>query len=55
MNFLSLLIVAGEASGDMHSARLLSEIRRLLPEVRAFGMGGAELRAAGLESASVRL
>jgi len=49
MNFLSLLIVAGEASGDMHSARLLSEIRRLLPEVRAFGMGGAELRAAGLE------
>jgi len=49
MDFRSLLMVAGEASGDMHSARLLSEIRRLQPDVRAFGMGGAELREAGLE------
>jgi lipid-A-disaccharide synthase len=45
-----LLIVAGEASGDLHGARLLAELRRLLPGVRAFGMGGGELRAAGLEA-----
>jgi lipid-A-disaccharide synthase len=45
-----LLIVAGEASGDLHGARLLAELRRLLPGVRAFGLGGGELRAAGLEA-----
>lgn len=49
MDFRSLLMVAGEASGDMHSARLLSEIRDLQPDICAFGMGGAELREAGLE------
>jgi lipid-A-disaccharide synthase len=45
-----LLMVAGEASGDLHGARLLTELRRLVPGLRAFGMGGAELRAAGLEA-----
>ena len=49
MDFHSLLMVAGEASGDMHSARLLAEVHKLAPEIRAFGMGGAELREAGLE------
>ena len=45
-----LLMVAGEASGDLHGARLLAELRRLVPGLRAFGLGGAELRAAGLEA-----
>jgi len=45
----SLLIVAGEASGDLHAARLLSELQRLVPGVEAFGMGGEEMEAAGLE------
>jgi len=45
-----LLVVAGEASGDLHGGRLLAELRALEPETRAFGMGGAELRAAGLET-----
>jgi lipid-A-disaccharide synthase len=44
-----LLIVAGEASGDLHGARLLAELRRLVPEAEAFGLGGGELAAAGLE------
>lgn len=44
-----LLIVAGEASGDLHGARLLAELRRRVPGVRAFGLGGDELRAAGFE------
>ncbi|MDY7095275.1 MAG: lipid-A-disaccharide synthase [Acidobacteriota bacterium] len=47
-----LLLVAGEASGDLHAARLLTEIRRLRPQVRAFGFGGGEVRAAGLEAVS---
>jgi lipid-A-disaccharide synthase len=45
-----LLMVAGEASGDLHGARLLAELRRLVPGVRAFGLGGPELRAAGLDA-----
>jgi lipid-A-disaccharide synthase len=45
-----LLLVAGEASGDLHGARLLAELRRLVPGLEAFGLGGDELRAAGLET-----
>jgi lipid-A-disaccharide synthase len=45
-----ILIVAGEASADLHAARALSELRRLRPGVHAFGVGGARLREAGLEA-----
>lgn len=44
-----LLVVAGEASGDLHGARLLAALRRRLPEVSAFGLGSEELAAAGLD------
>ena len=44
-----LLVVAGEASGDLHGARLLAELRRLVPDVRAFGLGGHELQEAGMD------
>ncbi len=43
-----LLVVAGEASGDLHGARLLTELRRRVPHLAAFGLGGDEMRAAGL-------
>jgi lipid-A-disaccharide synthase len=45
----SILIVAGEASADLHASRVLEELSRLRP-VRAFGVGGPRLRAAGLEA-----
>jgi lipid-A-disaccharide synthase len=45
-----ILIVAGEASADLHASRVLEELKRLRPEVRAFGVGGPKLRAAGLEA-----
>ena len=45
----TLLIVAGEVSGDMHAALLLEALRRHDPAVRAFGVGGDRLRAAGME------
>jgi lipid-A-disaccharide synthase len=45
-----LLIVATEASADLHAAQVLEELRHLRPGLRAFGMGGPRLRAAGLES-----
>lgn len=44
-----VLVVAGEASGDLHGARLVTELRRLVPGLVTFGLGGDELQAAGLE------
>src|SRR6188474_3220203 len=46
---MSLLLSAGEASGDLHGARLLRALREARPDVTAFGMGGGRLEAAGLE------
>jgi lipid-A-disaccharide synthase len=46
---LNLLISAGEASGDVHGARLLRALRAERPDVEAFGMGAGRLEAAGLE------
>jgi lipid-A-disaccharide synthase len=46
---LNVLISAGEASGDLHGARLLAALRAERPSLSAFGMGGARLEAAGLE------
>ena len=43
-----LLVVAGEASGDLHGARLITELRRHVPDLAPFGLGGDEMRAAGL-------
>jgi lipid-A-disaccharide synthase len=45
-----ILIVAGEASADLHAARVLDELARLRPGIRAFGVGGPRLRAAGLDA-----
>lgn len=44
-----VLVVAGEASGDLHGARLVSELQRLVPGLVTFGLGGDELQAAGLQ------
>jgi len=44
-----VLIVAGEASGDLHAARLLAELSRVRRDLAPFGLGGRELAAAGLE------
>ena len=44
-----LLVVAGEASGDLHAARLLTELKRLRPDLAPFGMAGDESARAGVE------
>ena len=46
---MNLLLSAGEASGDLHGARLLRSLRKLEPDVAVFGMGGDRLTAEGLE------
>ena len=45
---MNLLISAGEASGDLHGARLLAALTKKRPDVSAFGMGGERLEAEGL-------
>lgn len=45
-----LLVVAGEASGDLHGARLITELRKRVPDLATFGLGGDEMQAAGLEA-----
>lgn len=44
-----ILVVAGEASGDVLGGDLLRALRAQRPGVRAFGMGGQRLAEAGLE------
>jgi lipid-A-disaccharide synthase len=46
---IPLLISAGEASGDMYAARLATALRERLPDVSLFGMGGPQMRAAGVD------
>ncbi|GBE52490.1 lipid-A-disaccharide synthase [bacterium BMS3Bbin14] len=44
-----IMIVAGEASGDLHGAHLVQAMRELEPGLRFCGLGGRELKAAGVE------
>lgn len=43
-----ILIVAGEASGDLHGARLVEALRQLAPQLIVEGMGGVQMRMAGV-------
>ncbi|MCP9942269.1 lipid-A-disaccharide synthase [Cyanobium sp. ATX 6E8] len=51
-----VLLVAGEASGDLHGGFLVQELQRQLPGVEIAGVGGDHLRARGIDIlADVRL
>jgi lipid-A-disaccharide synthase len=45
---ISLLLSAGEASGDMYAARLAAALKRRAA-IEIFGMGGPQMRAAGVD------
>src|SRR5271154_7246879 len=45
---IPLLISAGEASGDMYAARLATALQKRM-DVALFGMGGEQMRAAGVD------
>ena len=45
----TVVIVAGEASGDMHASRLARELLKLNPELKLEGMGGQNMRRAGVD------
>ncbi|MBX9927517.1 MAG: lipid-A-disaccharide synthase [Gemmatimonadaceae bacterium] len=44
-----LLIVAGEASGDLHGAKLAEAVRALAPDLPIVGVGGGRMRAVGVK------
>ncbi len=43
------MMVAGEASADLHGSRVVEALRRLDPEIVVYGMGGEHMRRAGAE------
>ena len=45
-----LLVVALEASADLHGASVLRELKAARPGLRAFGAGGPRMRAEGFEA-----
>jgi lipid-A-disaccharide synthase len=45
-----VLLVAGEASGDLHGADFLHALRTRLSDVEVIGLGGEQLRAAGMRT-----
>jgi lipid-A-disaccharide synthase len=44
-----VLVVAGEASGDLHGSGLARAIRERRPDVRMLGLGGPRMATAGVE------
>lgn len=44
-----IFLVACEASGDLHGAHLINEIRKLSPDTVFCGVGGAKMQATGMQ------
>ena len=45
---MKLAVVAGEASGDLHAAEVVHELKTLRPELETFGIGGDLLAGEGM-------
>ncbi len=43
------MMIAGEASGDVHGAKVIKEIQRIDPVYRIIGIGGSRMQVAGQE------
>src|SRR5689334_22882170 len=50
MSQLSIMIVAGERSGDIYGAALAKALQARLPEVAIFGCGGDAMRQASVDT-----
>lgn len=46
----SLMMIAGEASGDLHGSALVKNLKRLHPDLRIIGIGGDKMKSAGMET-----
>ena len=45
----SIFIVAGEPSGDIHAAKLVSSLKNLSPKTKFFGNGGDKMADSGVK------
>lgn len=45
----NILIIAGEASGDLHAAGLVREVMKLDPSIAFYGVGSGRMREAGVQ------
>ncbi|MGM0470906.1 MAG: lipid-A-disaccharide synthase [Bacillota bacterium] len=45
----TVLVVAGEASGDLHAAHVIKQMQQLNPNLNFVGLGGSEMAEAGVE------
>lgn len=48
MNTRKVMIVAGEASGDLHGGNLVRAMRGIEPDLSFYGVGGERMRTAGV-------
>jgi len=46
---MKLMIIAGEASGDLQAANLIKSLKQINPHIEIFGMGGKKMQAEGVE------
>ncbi len=44
-----VLIIAGEASGDLHGSGVVRELRKIAPGAEIFGVGGDQMKREGME------
>lgn len=44
-----ILIITGEASGDLHGANLVKALKEKMPDAQFFGVGGSKMLEAGVE------
>jgi len=45
----NIIVITGEASGDAHAGRMISELKQLRPDISVRGIGGDNMREAGAD------
>ena len=48
-NIKRILVIAGEASGDLHGAGVVRELKKALPDCMIYGIGGDKMHGEGME------
>ncbi len=48
-NRKNIMIIAGEISGDLHAASLITELKKIDDKLNIYGIGGDKMKAAGME------
>ncbi len=48
-DFEKILIIAGEASGDLHGSSLIKELKKINSNLEVFGIGGNRMKREGME------